>query len=144
MKLWRLPLRLAAGAFVLDQGLQKRGMDRATAAQLQDMASQAVPQAEELETSTFAALLPTAEIALGAALLAPFVPARLAGLGLLAFSGNLVRLYLETPGMTREGSVFPTQDGLTLAKDSWLAAIALALVLGGGSDDDDGDDGDDG
>jgi hypothetical protein len=33
--------------------------------------------------------------------------------------------------MRRPGTPLPTQDGIALAKDSWLVAIGAALVLGG-------------
>ena len=43
------------------------------------------------------------EIAVGGMLLAPFIPSRLAGLALAAFSGSMIGMYLKTPGMTEEG-----------------------------------------
>ena len=82
-----------------------------------------------MSAKDFAKLLSTAEIALGAALLAPFVPSRLVGLGLAGFSAGLVRMYLKTPGMTQEDGIRPTADGTGLAKDVWLLGIALGLVL---------------
>jgi hypothetical protein len=75
-------------------------------------------------------LLSASEIALGVALLGiGFVPSSLAGLALGAFGGSLTRLYLKTPGTRREGSVAPSQQGVGLAKDSWMLAIGAALVL---------------
>jgi hypothetical protein len=76
-------------------------------------------------------LLSASEIALGAALLGiGIVPSGLAGLGLSAFGGSLTRLYLTAPGTRREGTVAaPSQQGVGLAKDSWMLAIGLALVL---------------
>ena len=59
------------------------------------------------------------------------VPAALAGAGLTAFSAGLLGLYLKTPGMRHEGSLKPTEDGIALAKDSWLFAIGLSLLGGG-------------
>ncbi len=38
-------------------------------------------------------------------------------------------LYLRTPGMTKEGSVLPTQQGIALAKDTWMLGIGLSLVI---------------
>jgi len=55
------------------------------------------------------------------------VPTGLAGLALTGFAVGLVGLYARTPGLRREHSVFPTQQGLGYAKDSWLAAIGIAL-----------------
>ena len=60
-------------------------------------------------------LLAVSEVALGTALLIPFVPDVVAGAGLTAFSGGLLGLYARTPGLRKEGSPFPTQDGITLA-----------------------------
>jgi hypothetical protein len=57
------------------------------------------------------------------------VPPFIAGLGLLAFSGSLNRLYLKTPGARRESSLAPTPQGIPLAKDFWLTGIGAALVL---------------
>ena len=69
------------------------------------------------------------EITLGAALLLPVVPAAVAGAGLAAFSGGLLGLYARTPGMRKENSLFPTQQGTPLAKDVWMMGIGLGLVI---------------
>ena len=55
----------------------------------------------------------------------------MAGAGLAAFSGGLLGLYARTPGMRREHSPFPSQQGTALAKDVWMAGIGLGLVKGG-------------
>jgi len=68
-------------------------------------------------------------MATGAALLLPFVPAAVAGLALTGFAGALLGLYARTPGMRREGSIWPTEQGITLAKDVWMLGIGLSLVL---------------
>ena len=65
-------------------------------------------------------MLSTSEIAVGAILLTPFVPTAVAGATLTAFSGGLLGLYLRTPGMRKPGSLAPTEQGLAIAKDSWL------------------------
>jgi hypothetical protein len=57
------------------------------------------------------------------------MPSRLAGLGLTTFSGALLGRYLKTPGMHREGSVRPTQQGTPLAKDVWMLGIGLSLIF---------------
>ena len=69
------------------------------------------------------------EVLLGASLLAPFVPSRLAGVGLGIFSGSLFTMYLKTPGMTLEDGIRPSPQGTALAKDIWMLGIAVALVL---------------
>src|SRR5690606_15704823 len=100
MKLSHIPLRLATGAFILNSGLSKRNLPPEAAGTLQGMAANAVPRAKEMEPQVFGRTLSTGEIALGAALLTPFVPSALAGAALTAFGGGLVQMYLNTPGMT--------------------------------------------
>ena len=68
-------------------------------------------------------------LALGATLLVPIIPSAVAGAGLTAFSGGLLGLYARTPGMRKEGSPFPTQQGIALAKDVWMMGIGLGLVI---------------
>ncbi|WP_099852943.1 hypothetical protein [Micromonospora zamorensis] len=131
MKLAHLPLRVSIGAYVLNSGLGKRNLEGAAAEGMHGMAVAAMPQLGQFEPARFAKLLSYSEIALGAALLAPFVPAPLAGLGLTAFGAGLVQLYLKTPGMREPGSVRPTQQGSGLAKDIWLVGAGLTLVLEG-------------
>jgi hypothetical protein len=66
---------------------------------------------------------------LGAALLVPVVPTLVAGLGLAAFSGGLLGLYLRTPGMRQDGSIKPTQQGTAIAKDIWMLGIAAGFIV---------------
>ena len=127
-----LPLRLATGGYIVNSGLTKLDAEDDQAKKLHSMASGAYPAVAELEPRAFARLLSVAEVALGVALIAPIVPSRLAGLGLGAFSGGLVGMYLRTPGMHREGSIRPTSDGMALAKDVWMLGIALTLLMDGG------------
>jgi hypothetical protein len=129
-KLWHVPVRLATGAIIVDQGLLKLGADDDTVKWLHGQAVQAFPQFADMEPQDFVQLLSTCEITLGAALLGiGFVPSSLAGLGLGVFGGALTRLYLKAPGTRREGSIAPSQQGIGLAKDSWMLAIGAALVL---------------
>ena len=130
MRAWQIPLRLSAGAYVLDSGLAKLGADEETAKHLHGFASGAYPFLDAVEPVTFTKALAAAEMLIGAALVIPVVPSRLAGLGLLGFGAGLLGLYARTPGMRRPGTPLPTQDGIALAKDSWLVAIGAALVLG--------------
>ena len=129
VKLRHLPPRIATGAFIIDSGIAKLSADDETAKGLHAAAVSAYPFLANVDETTFVQLLASAEITLGAALLVPVVPTRLAALGLLAFSGGLVGLYLRTPGATRQGSVGPTRDGIALAKDSWMLGIALGLLI---------------
>jgi hypothetical protein len=129
-KLWHVPVRLATGAIILDQGLSKLGADDDTAKWLHGQATVAFPRLQEMDPKDFVQLLSASEIALGTALLGiGFVPSGLAGLGLGAFGGSLTRLYLKAPGTRREGTIAPSQQGIALAKDSWMLAIGTALVL---------------
>jgi hypothetical protein len=129
-KLWHVPVRLATGAIILDQGLLKLGADEDTDKWLHGQAVQAFPQSADMEPRDFVQLLSIGKIALGAALLGiGFVPSSLAGLGLGLFGGSLTRLYLKSPGTRRKGSIAPSQQGVGLAKDSWMLAIGTALVL---------------
>lgn len=134
IKPWHLPLRLATGAFLLNSGLSKRGSDEETARGLRGFAATAFPQAESMEPTRFANRLGAAEVVLGVALLVPVVPSPVAGAGLTAFSAGLNRLYWKAPGMRQEGDVRPTESGMGLAKDAWMTAIGLALVIEGVSD----------
>ncbi len=124
-----VPLRLVTGAFILNSGLGKLKLDKEGAAGLQAMAGNAIPQLTSMEPEKFGKMLCIGEITLGSALLAPFIPDRLAGLGLAIFSGSLFTMYLRTPGMTQKDGIRPTQNGTALAKDSWMLGIALALIL---------------
>lgn len=126
-------LRAVPGAFILNSGIGKLGLPAEAAAGLQSMAAQGVPPLAKLTPEQFAKFLSYGEIAVGASLLLPFVPTKVAGLGLAAFSGSMVSMYLRTPGMTESDGVRPTQDGTAIAKDTWLLAIAGALLFSGGA-----------
>jgi hypothetical protein len=125
----QLPARVAAGAFILNSGLGKWGVDEEHAAGLHGMAVSSYPFLAKLPPKDFTRLLSVTEIGLGAALLIPIVPAALAGAGLTAFSGGLLGLYLKTEGMREAGSVRPTQQGIPLAKDVWMLGIGLGLLV---------------
>jgi hypothetical protein len=122
------PLRLAAGAFVLNSGLEKRGADEATAKGYHGQAATAYPFLGEMQPQKFFRLLSNAEIGIGAVLLFPLVPEGLAGLALTGFAAGLVGFYLRTPGLRRKGSLRPTPEGIPLAKDTWLLGIGLSLL----------------
>jgi hypothetical protein len=123
------PVRLATGAFILNSGLAKRHADEDTAVGLHSFASGTYPFLQQLDSQKFVRLLSSSEIALGAALLLPIVPAGVAGAGLAGFSASLLGLYLRTPGMRQDGSLAPTQDGTALAKDVWMLGAGLGMVV---------------
>lgn len=124
-----LPLRLSTGAFILNSGLGKTALDEGTAGYLQSMAAKAFPQVGQLDAAQFGKALAASEIVVGSALLAPFIPSKLAGMGLLAFSAGMMAMYFRTPELTQEDGVRPSQDGTSVAKDIWMVGIALALIL---------------
>ena len=127
---WRhVPPRVAAGAFILNSGIGKWSADEETAKQVHGFATGTYPFLAKLKPEDFVKLLAGTEIALGTALLLPFVPSVVAGAGLTAFSGGLLGLYVRTPGMRKDGSPLPTQQGVPLAKDIWMAGIGLGLVI---------------
>jgi hypothetical protein len=129
IKLRQLPPRIAAGAFILNSGIGKLSADEKTAVYLHGFAAGSFPFLHKLSPHDFARLLAWSEIALGVALLTPVIPAAVAGAGLTAFSGGLLGLYARTPGMHKQGSPLPTQEGTALAKDVWLAGIGLGLLI---------------
>ncbi len=122
-------LRLVTGAFILNSGIGKLHLDKEQAAGLQSMAGNAIPPVKQLEAERFGKLLCAGEITVGSALLAPFIPSRLAGLMLATFSGSLVTMYLRTPEMTESDGIRPTANGVPFAKDFWMLGIAAALIL---------------
>jgi hypothetical protein len=126
--------RLSAGAFILNSGLGKRNADEATAAGVHGFASGTYPFLKSIPPQQFVKGLAYAEMAVGAALLTPFVPTALAGALLTGFSGGLLGLYLNTPGMRKPGSLAPTQEGLALSKDVWLLGIGVGLLTQGAFD----------
>jgi hypothetical protein len=126
-----IPPRISAGAFILNSGLGKRGADEDTAAGMHGFASGSYPFLKNLQPQQFAKVLSTAEIVVGTTLLIPFVPTAVAGAVLTGFSGGLLGLYLRTPGMRKPGSLAPTEQGLVIAKDSWLLGIGIGLLARG-------------
>jgi hypothetical protein len=127
-KIRRAPVRLATGAFILNSGLTKLRGDEETAKGVHGMASGAYPVLGNIEPKRFLKLLGAGETALGAALLLPLVPAGVAGLGLIGFSGSLLGMWWRTPGMHEPGIPRPTPQGITIAKDVWMLGIGTSLV----------------
>lgn len=124
-----LPQRIATGAFILNSGIGKLSADEETAASLHGFAVGTYPVLSKLKPKDFVRILAASEITLGAALLIPVVPTAIVGVGLTAFSGGLLGLYAKTPGMRKEGTPLPTQQGIPLAKDIWMAGIGVGLIV---------------
>ncbi|WP_241248934.1 hypothetical protein [Rhodococcus sp. X156] len=129
MKLRNLPTRLATGGFILHSGLEKWNLPPEGAAGYHGMAVGAFPFLGKVEAPTFVRALACAEVAVGGLLLAPFVPAAVAGAALTGFSAGLVTMYLRTPALRQEDSIWPSQDGIAVAKDVWMLGIGLGLLL---------------
>lgn len=127
-KLRRAPGRVAAGAYILNSGLGKLKADEQTAAGVHGMATGAYPFLGKVQPPVFLRALATAEVAVGGALLFPLIPAGLAGLALVGFAGGLLGLYARTAALHDE-RYLPTQAGVPIAKDVWLAAIGAGLVI---------------
>jgi hypothetical protein len=125
----QIPPRLAAAAIILNSGFGKATADEQTAAGVHGMAAGTYPFLNNLDPAVFTKLVSKGEIALGTALLLPFVPSLLVGLGVTAFAASLLGLYLKTPGMREEGSLRPTQQGIGISKDVWLLGIGLGLIV---------------
>ena len=128
MSIVQIPLRLASGAFILNSGLNKRGISAEQAQGLRDMSARGLPALANLSPEQFKKFLVTTEIGVGSALLAPFVPGWLAGSALTAFSGGLFSMYLNTPEMTEADGVRPSQEGTAVAKDIFLVGSGLAIA----------------
>lgn len=122
-------LRIVPGAFILNSGIGKLGLTPEAAEGLQNMAVKGVPPLKKLTREQFAKFISYGEISVGTALLLLFVPNKIAGAMLAVFSGSMVSMYLRTPGMTESDGIRPTQEGTPVAKDSWLLAIAIALIF---------------
>src|SRR5947199_9250479 len=99
MKLSHIPVRVTTGCYILNSGLSNRGLEGQPADGMLVMAACAIPVVKNIPPDRFAQLLSSGEIALGGALLAPFVSSRIAGAALAGFSAGLIQLYLKTPGM---------------------------------------------
>lgn len=129
MRLHHIPPRIACGAFILNTGMTKRSLDLEGATGLRDQAAHAFPPLKRMDPVRFGKLLSVSEIVLGAALLAPVVPTWLVAAGLSGFSGALMRVYLKTPGLTREDGIRPAPAGMGIARDVFMLGSGLGLLL---------------
>ena len=129
MNLRNLPLRLVTGAYIAHTGWEKWHGSEEQAAGLHGMASGAYPAFAGMKSTDFLRLLSVGEMVTGGLLLAPFVPTAVAGAALTGFSGALVAMYLRTPMLHRPGSVWPTQQGIAVSKDTWMLGIGLSLLI---------------
>ena len=128
MSLSNAILRGVTGAFVLNSGLSKRGMPTEAAQGLQGFAATGVPAVAKMSPDAFGKSVAYSEVGIGAALLTPVVPKKVAGAALGVFSAGLLSMYFRNPAMTESDGIRPSQDGMSLAKDAFMAAIAGALI----------------
>lgn len=126
------PLRVATGAYILNSGISKLGADEDTANFLHASAVGTYPALfKDMRPRNFARLLAYSEMAVGGALLVPMVPAAVAGGALTGFGASLMGMYFKTPSMTQDDGIRPSQEGISLAKDSWLVGAGLTLLSQG-------------
>lgn len=124
-----LPTRAATGAYIAHSGWEKWNAGEEQAQGLHGMASGAYPFLRQVPPPTFVKALAAAEMAVGAALLVPVVPNKIAGGLLSGFAGGLLGLYARTPGLRQPGSVWPTPEGIGISKDVWMLGIGLGLLV---------------
>lgn len=129
MSLVQIPLRLTTGAFILNSGIGKLGMPAEAAEGVRDAASRGIPALKDLTPEQFKTFITASEIGIGSALLLPMVPGWVAGTALSAFSSGLMSMYLNTPEMTEDDGIRPSQDGISLAKDVWMLGAGVGIVL---------------
>jgi uncharacterized membrane protein YphA (DoxX/SURF4 family) len=131
LHLRNIPPRLATGGYILHTGLEKWNGTEERAKGVHAMAAGAFPFLAKVPPTTFLKALSAAEIGVGAALLIPVVPNKVAGAALSAFAGGLVTMYLRTPSLHKEGSIWPTAAGTGVSKDVWMLGIGLGLLADG-------------
>jgi hypothetical protein len=120
--------RTITGAYILHSGIEKWSGGEEQADGVHGMAAGAFPVLKRVPPKKFLRLLAAGEIATGSLLLTPFVPNRVAGAALTGFSGALVMMYARIPALRRPGSIWPSQAGTAVSKDSWMLAIGMALM----------------
>lgn len=123
-----IPGRVTAGAYILHAGLGK-WKDDSKAEMVHGVACQAYPFLRDIPPKRFLRFLAVGEMAVGAALLTPVVPTAVAGAALASFSAGLMGLYVRNPGLRESGSIWPTPQGIQMAKDVWLAGIGLGFLV---------------
>jgi hypothetical protein len=128
-KIRRAPLRAVTGAYILNSGVGKIGADDDTAKQLHGFASGTYPFLAKMQPKMYSRALGVGEMAVGGILLLPIVPPVVAGAVLAGFSGALLNVYWNTPGMHEEGNPRPTVAGSPLAKDAWMFGIGTSLIV---------------
>ncbi len=122
------PIRLVAGASMLNDGMEKLNADEMRASAVPEMAEEAGPGSEGMPTEPFVKVMSVAEVGIGAALVLPLLPDRLVGLFLTAFVGGKFLLRGQNDGIDQ---LRPTTTQPKPAKDAWLLGIGLTLLATG-------------
>jgi hypothetical protein len=128
MHVRNIPTRVATGGYILHSGIGKWNGSEEQAKGVHATASGAFPFLAKVPPATFLKALSVAEIATGTALLTPFVHNKVAGAALTAFAGGLVTMYLRTPALHEQGSIWPTPAGMAVSKDVWMLGVGLNLL----------------
>lgn len=123
------PIRLVFGAFFAHVALTHRQLDEKEAKALHRFACTGYPFLKPLHPQMFTGGMVVSETAVATALLVPWVPPVVGGAALTAFGTGLMGVYARAPGLRREHSVRPTEFGLAIAKDSWMVAAGLSILL---------------
>ena len=129
MRAGHVPIRVAAGGFMLISGISKHAVSAEESARLHGVVAGAFPGLAPLEPESMVELVSRSEIVLGGALLTPLVPSRVVGAALMVFAAGLAAVYWKGPGLRQPGRVRPTEQGAATAKDIWLTATAGAALV---------------
>ncbi|QAY59518.1 DoxX family protein [Microbacterium protaetiae] len=137
VRLRDIPTRLATGAYILHSGITKLKAGPEQVAGVYGGATGAFPALKRIPPQRFVRMLAIGEITVGSLLLVPFIPTWVAAAALTVFSSGLVGMYLRTPALRKPGSIWPSQAGTAISKDSWMLAIGLGMLIGSAEDDGD-------
>jgi uncharacterized membrane protein YphA (DoxX/SURF4 family) len=127
-KMRRAPLRVVTGGYIVTSGLSKLNADEVSAKSMHSAASGTYSFLGNVPPKTLSRGLGVAEMAVGAAVLLPIVSPVVAGAALVGFSGAVLNMYRNTPGMHREGSPLPTDEGVPFAKDVVMLGVGIGLL----------------
>jgi hypothetical protein len=119
MNLSHFPLRVAIGAFFVNSGLSKWNLEGEAVTATHGMAVGAVPQLKRDRPGPLRQAARRYRTGAGWCPAAADRPVR----------AGLLRLYWATPGLREPGGFRPTQQGVAIAKDTWLVGAGLTLLL---------------
>jgi hypothetical protein len=126
---WWWPQRIVFGAFFAHVALSHKDLDENGAKGLRRFAAAGYPFLEQFSPTLFAKGMVTAEFIVAGSLLVPVVPPVIGATALTAFGSGLMGVYARAPGMRRDGSLRPTDIGMSVAKDSWMVAAGLSVLI---------------